>query len=135
MAGAEQLKRWLNTSIEESRKRFGDGTVPEVNAFVALGILDRPDLSQKLDADGENFSPTAVRSVSAKVSADERDVHLIAFRPDGWTVRHPQICRDGDLFSCRVSWNGDARPAELGVYEVELAADGSTVLGQRVADL
>lgn len=51
---------------------------------------------------------------------DDSPFHIIEFRPDGWTIKHPLACRP-NLFACRVN-----RAAERDLANI----DGPPYLGQ-----
>ena len=58
--------------------------------------------------------------------------HVIQLDRDGFTLMHPLIGRCGDLFDCPVhrACGWDSRPAPTGLYRVELAEDGTVVIGE-----
>lgn len=59
--------------------------------------------------------------------------HIIEFREDGWTIKHPLSCRP-DLFNCLVTRAvGDLlfEPPD-GLYECSVGADGAFVVGAAV---
>lgn len=62
--------------------------------------------------------------------------HIIQFREDGWTIKHPLTCRIGDLFGCRVNLAAedlDGPPVPPGRYEASVSdIDGRLQIGDRV---
>lgn len=61
---------------------------------------------------------------------DDETEHVIEFRTDGWTIKHPLSCRP-DLFNCPVnraaSYDLDSPPAELGRFPCGINDDGEFV--------
>ncbi len=132
IAACQQLKEWMERSIREWQAEHPGDTVPVVNSSAVLGIINNPDPQPAVNQAAEATDPRVV----AEQSADERGVHLIRFDEHGWTIRHPQACKDsGSLFDCPVTWRGEAQPAVLGLYEVAMSADGHPVVGALVAQL
>jgi hypothetical protein len=60
--------------------------------------------------------------------------HVIEFREDGWTIKHPLACRP-NLFDCAVNRAAGRAlqepPAEFGRFACGLAEDGQFVVGDR----
>lgn len=63
------------------------------------------------------------------------DRHLIEFRADGWTIKHPLLCRP-DLFACKVNRAAEsaltAPPPNLGVFECTVDEAGRFSIGNLV---
>lgn len=63
--------------------------------------------------------------------------HVIDLRDDGWTLRHPLICREVDLFGCALGQvitdqMRDGAPDERGRFIVTLSDEGFAVIGEQV---
>lgn len=81
-----------------------------------------------------------IESQAARIATAERlaealnnDPHVVEFRPDGWSLRHPVLCR-GDMFACDVHRYLDAQPKPLkkpGRYTVLAHTDGFTFTTER----
>lgn len=66
--------------------------------------------------------------------ADPAERHVVQFRAEDFTIKHPLSCRVGDLFDCRLNAAVSALsapPDPLGRYECE-ERDGWLVIGERV---
>jgi hypothetical protein len=114
--------------------------------------LDDPALSERLILglrnpayEGPKEGLAAVAAVLAvlRETGDPADPdgaqHVIEFREDGWTIRHPLTCRLGDLFACRVNRAAEVDvegppDAGLGRYVCDVDPAGSFHLRGLVAD-
>jgi len=79
----------------------------------------------------------ALAAAGRLAPADDDARHIIQFREDGWTIKHPLSCRLGDLFGCRVNLAAedlDGPPVPPGRYEVAGVSDidGRLLIGDRV---
>jgi hypothetical protein len=65
---------------------------------------------------------------------DSETEHVVEFREDGWTIKHPLACRP-NLFDCAVNRAAGRAlqepPAEFGRFACGLAEDGQFVVGDR----
>ncbi|GIJ36705.1 DUF6085 family protein [Micromonospora andamanensis] len=76
-------------------------------------------------------------AAAGRIAPDDDPRHVIEFRADGWTLKHPLSCRPR-LFECRFSDAAqalDGPPTALGRYVVDLSDDGQggcLVIGARI---
>lgn len=85
--------------------------------YVTCGLLGCPN-------------PTLV----ADLLGDPEIEHVIEFREDGWTIKHPLRCRR-DLFECAATKHAerlDGPPVQLGRYRMYLLDEEQRVQWERV---
>lgn len=88
-------------------------------------------------ARGLSYAVDCLRAIVEREpsSPPDDEHHVIEFREDGWTIKHPLACRP-TLFDCRVNRAAerDLRepPAELGRFECGISEDDRLVVGERV---
>ncbi|MEU4781050.1 DUF6085 family protein [Micromonospora sp. NPDC023633] len=97
---------------------------PEMNTE---DCCDRSGLRAVLDA---------LTAAGRLAPADDDPRHVIQFRADGWTIKHPLACRLGDLFGCAVNQAAedlDGPPVPPGRYVVTVdGIDGRLRVGESV---
>lgn len=105
--------------------------VDSARVLAALGVLGWPDDRDVAGRDPESpsYLPPGttwelVEDVirAADEAADPETRHVIEFRADGWTLKHPLACRP-DLFACPLNQVAEEMSGPLaapGRYEVEL---------------
>lgn len=72
----------------------------------------------------------------ASLLPDDQETHVIEFRDDGWTIKHPLACRPA-LFECRINRlaeQGLGYTERRGQYELTVNEDlgGTLVVGEQV---
>lgn len=91
---------------------------PDSDPGPAMAQSQMPGLHEYVQNARAVLDALAAASRLAPVDDDPR--HIIEFRPDGWTIKHPLACRP-NLFACRVN-----RAAERDLANI----DGPPYLGQ-----
>lgn len=116
--------------------------VDPARVLAVLHVLGWPDDRKDTarDAEGYSYGPPGaywelVEDVIRAADAASTEQHVIAFRPDGWTIQHPLSCRP-NLFTCPVNAAAetlDGPPVALGRYECSVNDIGDRLLiGDRV---
>lgn len=99
---------------------------------IRRGYINGPDV---LTAEAR-AALDALAAAGRLAPVDDGPRHIIEFRPDGWTIKHPLSCRIGDLFGCRVNLAAedlDGPPVPPGRYEASVSdIDGRLQIGDRV---
>jgi hypothetical protein len=119
-----------------SEKLYTDADVKQIADLVRVRI------GWPISAGEANTIVTAVlQELTAagwrRLDTDPR--HIIDFRDNGWTVKHPLSCREGNLFGCRVNQAAEelvGPPAAYGRYECWVdSIDGRLIVGERVSQI
>ena len=91
--------------------------VDPARVLAALEVLGWPDDREDAarDPEGPSYGPPGlyweiVEDVIRAADAASSEQHVIEFRPDGWTIKHPLSCRP-DLFECSVNRAAERDPA------------------------
>jgi hypothetical protein len=107
--------------------RYGDA---RANAEVGAEHAGQAEV----DAYAAEAAELLDRIRTAIAALDDTPHHVVEFREDGWTIKHPLTCRPA-LFDCPVNREAErtfVTPQALGRFAISLTEDGALLLDELV---